>query len=176
MDFLGIIAGMLICGYGFLYFSFYCRRSFVLYWGAVLLALSLFMIYYCWTKYTHRLDHPVLHPKDRFPEFSFSLSFFISFASFIPIALAWYIQHEHYAVEDLYWLLVEATVCPLLLSIGVIVFAQGGFPERFLTPNMCDFLGHSHQIWHLITAFVMFSLCSNTLRYYAARAEHGCGL
>ncbi len=176
LDYCGIISGMMINGIGFIYFSFYCSKHLVVLWTCVLAVLYVYMILWCWSKFTHRLDAHELIPRDRFPEFSFSLSSFVAFASFIPIAASWIIQPEYYNNTTLFWILVEATVCPVLLSIGVVVFAQGAVPERFFRPNFFDMLGHSHQLWHLVTAVVMFSLMRNTMNYFHARVEHGCGI
>lgn len=165
---------MLICGIGFIYYAFYCSPSIVIYWCSLLVVLFFFVIYWCWQRYSPRLDAPQLTPRDRFPEFSFSLSSYVTIASFLPVGVAWLSQPEHFSNETLYYVLIEATICPLLVSIGVVVFAQGGFPERLLRLSVFDMVGHSHQIWHAITALVMFMLMSNTLKYFHARAEHQC--
>ena len=175
MDFCGILTGMGVAGSGFIYFSFYCAPRIILFWVSMLVALYFVVIHWCWTRFTVRLDAKELSPRDRFPEFSFSLSSYVVLASFIPIVLSWIICPEYFKNLTLFWILVDASICPVLLSVGVTVFAQGGVPERFFAGNVFDMLGHSHQLWHLVTATVMFFLMLNIIDFFHARVEHGCG-
>jgi predicted membrane channel-forming protein YqfA (hemolysin III family) len=174
MDFLGILGGMMFSGFGFLYFCFYCYTSYVIVWSWLTLLLGTYLVIWVWNRLSKRLAAETLIPCDRFPEFSFSLCLFITFASFVPVFAAWAVLNDHASRADLRTLLLEATACDVLVSIGVFVFAQGGVPERFLSPNICDMVGHSHQIWHFITGTVMFLLTKNSVAYYLARAGGSC--
>jgi predicted membrane channel-forming protein YqfA (hemolysin III family) len=174
VDFLGIIAGMLFSGFGFLYFCYYCHHDFVKLWSLFIVILCTFLVGWVWMRLNKRLSAKVLLPCDRFPEFSFTLCFFITFASFIPLFGAWLLLAEVRTNPQLGYLLAEATGSDLLVSVGVFVFAQGGVPERFFRPNILDMLGHSHQIWHVITAAVMFLLTKNSVGYYLARSNYRC--
>lgn len=165
---------MFICGLGYIYFAFYCSKTFVAAMSILLIVLFCVTVAWCWHKYSPRMDARELTPRDRFPEFSFSLSSYVTVASFIPIALTWIYQEEYYLHDKLYEILVHSTISPLLLSVGVIAFAQGGIPERFFKPNVLDLAGHSHQLWHLVTAVVMFKLVASLMDHFHTRADYGC--
>jgi hypothetical protein len=174
MDYLGIIGGMYVNGFGFLYFSFYCNRTFVAAWMAMLTILIAMCIMWCWKRFDDRLAADTLVPSDRFPEFSTSITTFVVFASYIPVALGWLTSTLHAEDQDYHWILVESTIVQVLLAIGIVVFAKGAIPERFFNGNMFDIVGHSHQLWHLVSAVVMFFLADAVIDHYILRVRDEC--
>lgn len=174
MDFIGIIMGMYICGIGYIYFTFYCFFDYMVAYLILLTGILFLSVRWCWSRFTVRLNAPLLQPNDRFPEFSSSLSTFLIFASFLPLLVTWFYRKEYHENHGLFWILVDSTICPILLSVGVLVFAQGAVPERFFSPNIFDFIGHSHQLWHVTTAVVMFLLTSTLIQHFHCRVEYGC--
>lgn len=178
-DFSGILVGMLFGGIGFAYFAFYCQKLYALYYIIFLVGLCIFAYRWCWFHYDIRLSKEVLIPVDRFPEFSFSLSSFVTFSSFIPLGVALYLKQEYLSDPHFFPITIYSIVSPVLLSIGVMVFAQGGFPERFsstfgLPDHFFDFIGHSHQLWHFTTFGVMFCWIIVIVAHYRARVESLC--
>lgn len=136
LDFFGIITGMLICGIGYIHFAFYCSPLEVIKCVLGLVLLWIIFIWWCWSRFSIRLEKENLVPRDRFPEFSSSLSLFVGFASFFPLILTWLFQKEYFTNEKLFSVLVDSTLCPLLLSFGVVAFAQGAVPGE-LSSYLC---------------------------------------
>lgn len=178
-DFWAILTSMLVGGIGYLYFSFYCNPYIVRYGILGYIILYIYFWHWCWTRYSKRLDRDILQPKDRFPEFSFSLSSFITFVSFIPVGIVWLLKEEYINDIDFYNIQFQCTFSPILLSLGVVLFAQGGVPERFtgvlgLDKHIFDMIGHSHQCWHLCTGIVMFGLLDALIQHFELRTKRGC--
>lgn len=175
IDFWAILTGMLLNGLGYVYFAFYCNKVIAYAFTFILLLFYGLSWHWCASRYFVRLAKKTLIPRDRFPEFSFSLSTYVAFASFIPVTVTWFLQEEYTSNDEYYLLALLATFIPIFLSFGVVFFAQGGVPERFcrvlsIQENIFDFLGHSHQLWHLVTAYTMFSLESLLLQHYLLRS------
>jgi predicted membrane channel-forming protein YqfA (hemolysin III family) len=178
-DFLGMLTGMFIGGIGHMYFAFYCQKEIAMYYAILLAVLYVVAFSWCWSKYSVRLRRDKLVPKDRFPEFSFSLTAYVCFASYIPVAVTYYCD-EYTSEGPLNDLFFYAVLSPVLLSLGIVVFAQGGLPERFFGPklgfpeNFFDMVGHSHQLWHVTSATVLFNWVYVTVRHFEIRIQQSC--
>jgi predicted membrane channel-forming protein YqfA (hemolysin III family) len=177
VDFSGILGGMYFGGIGFVYFAFYNNPYFAAVYLIFLTAFAFIAYFWCWGKFNFRVvQSKSLIPKDRFPEFSKSLSTFVTFSSFIPLGIALIFKSKEYYenVDYFYDITVASIVAPVLLSIGVVAFAQGGIPERFCAPlglpeNTFDYIGHSHQWWHVVTSAVMFVWINVIVSHYNVR-------
>jgi predicted membrane channel-forming protein YqfA (hemolysin III family) len=95
--------------------------------------------------------------------------------------MTWLLKEEYINDIDFYKVQFQFTFSPILLSLGVVLFAQGGVPERFtgvlgLNKHFFDMIGHSHQCWHLCTAMVMFGLLDALVRHCELRSQKGCSL
>lgn len=111
-------------------------------------------------------------------EFSFSLSTYVTFASFIPVACTFLLKE--YVADPRYITVYKCSILtPVLLSIGIVVFAQGNVPERFckllkIPENFFDMLGHSHQLWHITSATVLIIFTTVIVDHYKLRISHQC--
>jgi len=92
--------------------------------------------------------------------FTFSVCFFALFTSFsLIIIYHWFIiiGESGYEQKDVFlWKYLNTYIT---YAIGFIFFFTG-FPERMF-PGRLDFIGHSHQIWHILIVL-------GTIQYYIA--------
>jgi predicted membrane channel-forming protein YqfA (hemolysin III family) len=160
IDFLGILIAMLLHGSALVYYGF-INKSYI--YIPYIIFLSLFFVVsvvWCLKLYIPHTSAEIFVPCDRFPEFSFILSTYVTFASFLPLLLI-FIYQDPFVKPDYYQLFLQLVSLPLIVSTGIVAFSQGGIPERFnkqlfLPENTFDIVGHSHQIWHLVSAAFMF--------------------
>jgi len=174
-----MLTGMLFGGISFTYFSFYCHSLLMPTYIALILCFYIIAIIWCHRRYIKRLRKSVLSPNDRFPEFSFSLSTYICFSSFLPAAVVYLFKQEYSTVAGYRDVMFYSGVSPLLISLGIVAFAQGGLPERLcgrlgLKEDTFDSLGHSHQWWHLLSAAVMFNWVHVIVSHHRLRSAGTC--
>ena len=159
IDFLGILIAMLLHGSALVYYGFIKKSYIYIPYITFLCIFFIVCIVWCLKLYMPHTSAEVFVPCDRFPEFSFILSTYVSFASFLPLLMMYVYQDT--SKEDYYPLFLQLVSLPLIVSTGIVAFSQGGIPERFnkqlrLPEHMFDIVGHSHQIWHLVSAAFMF--------------------
>jgi predicted membrane channel-forming protein YqfA (hemolysin III family) len=180
LDFLGILTGMFCSGVGFAYLSFYCTPSIMhcVVYGMVVAYILAIQI--CYKKYLVRTSVRTLRPADRFPEFSLVLSTFGALATASPVVVVVLTLQEYTAEASFRTVLLESVLFPSLVALGIVCFAQGNFPEKFAEkwgwapPHFFDYVGHSHQWWHLLSAGLQFGWIELTRRHYLARMAYGC--
>jgi hypothetical protein len=136
-------------------------------------------MYFCWGKYHLRLRKEELLPKDRFPEFSQTLSLYSIFAYLISILSTVYFHPEYLADSILSNILIQSGLYPLAMAMGIVVFAQGSIPERFhglfgVSKHFFDFVGHSHQLWHIVSLVVLYFWMDVIFAHYEVRYHMTC--
>ncbi len=150
-----------------------------------LLTLSLggylIAMYLCWKRYQERLSKEQLFPKDRFPEFSSTLSFYSVFTYILSIGCSVYFHPQYLTHPILSEILLQSCLYPLAMAMGIVVFAQGSIPERFhnlfgVSQHFFDLLGHSHQLWHIVSFLVLFYWIDVIIFHYNIRANMTCPL
>lgn len=180
VDFIGILSGITWVALSFVYLAFYCNPK-VHHVLTVVLSLGyVTSMYYCWARYHPRMSQASLLPKDRFPEFSSTLSSFsvISFLTTVPTTF--YFHGDEYFVDPRLWNIVaSSSMYSLCMALGIVVFAQGHVPERFidtwgLPKNYFDFIGHSHQWWHCASFALLYMWGDLMYSHYDTRMELGC--
>ena len=179
LDFLGILTGMFCATVAFIYCAFYCSPLLmhtVLYGMVVAYILA---IQGCWLRYRARTSAVVLAPADRFPEFSKILSTYGAVATAAPVVVAVLLHREYTAEPVFISILIKSITGPVLMALGIVCFAQGNFPERFarfwgVKDDFFDYLGHSHQWWHLLSASLQFMCVALNRRHLTARMHYGC--
>jgi adiponectin receptor len=181
LDFLGILTGELWGSIGFLYLSFYCNKQLVLLLVSILLIIYFYFIQFCWIEYSNHTNQLKLQPRDRFPEFSKYLSTFGFITSFIPLFITILFKNEYRNNSEFHEIFIISCVGPVAMALGIVFFAQGNFPERFcknlnLPLNYFDFIGHSHQWWHLVSSILMFVWVFLLRKHYEIRMKYGCFL
>ena len=140
---------------------------FVLFVGCVITILS------CAKDYFPRVLKPILYPVDRIPEFSKTLSAFALFASSYPLLVS-YIFVPEYRNPELCSFIIKSVVNVVFMLSGIAFFAQGHIPERFapffnIDPHIFDYVGHSHQWWHVVSATLMIYWVVNTAAHISTR-------
>lgn len=180
LDFIGILSGMYFTAINYLYITFYCDSEIVRTLVIVLGIGYVTSIIWCGSIYIGRLTRIDNYPKDRFPEFSKVLSSYAVFSSFLPLGLTIFMKPEYFEKETLTEVFIASCTGPVIMALGIVFFAQGGFPERHLPQllglpmNTFDYLGHSHQFWHVVSASLMFWWIHNTSKHYNARMSMSC--
>eukprot|EP01038_Epipyxis_sp_PR26KG_P004089 gene4089-5837_t len=179
LDFIGILTGELSSSISFNYLVFYCDRSIFHILSVSVVVLYIISIYLCWRQYNGRLQSFNLEPKDRFPEFSKYLSIYGALASLLPVVLAVILKKEYILDANLRYVFLCSCSGPIIMALGIILFAQGHFPERFckqwkLPLNYFDIIGHSHQWWHAVSAFLMLYWVFTLKFHYESRMKVGC--
>lgn len=182
LDFIGILSGMLIGGSNFLYFAFYCKKDIAIVTIVALVFGFVFAYRECWRAYSNRVSKYLLKPNDRFPEFSYFLSKYAVFASIGPVLITAYFHREYIIVDAYRDILLRSLLGPTLSTIGIVLFAQGGFPERYIyifgvKEGFFDFIGHSHQWWHIMAAISVYSWIDVGFLHFATRTNEAdaCG-
>lgn len=178
-DFMGIMLGMFFTGVSFISMAFRCN---FMIWSTLLFVLTVMgvaAVLRCWRMLTDRVSKSALVPVDRFPEFSANLSMYAWFATMLPVVLACCLKREYLADPNMRSIIMHSLIGPALMGMGVVVFAQGGFPECFaaawgLPSNFFDYLGHSHQFWHIEVALLQFYWVHVIHEHYRARVHYGC--
>jgi hypothetical protein len=179
LDFIGILTGELCGGISFIYLAFYCNKYLAGTMVYLILVGYILTLQWCWKRYSRRVKRNVLLPHDRIPEFSRYLSGYGFFASVVPLVVSSVVHTEYMTDPQLFVVFVCSCVGPVLMALGIVVFAQGHVPERFikqlkLKPHFFDFVGHSHQMWHFVSAGLMFGWIAVLARHYEARIAYGC--
>lgn len=181
LDFIGILTGMYCAGVAFAYLSFFCRPMLM---GTVLYGMTvayILAIQTCWKHFSERTSAHELVPADRFPEFSRVLSTFGFVATAVPVLLVLVLLPEYTQEATFRTLLMYSVLGPACMGLGIVFFAQGNFPERLtnwlgLKEDYFDYLGHSHQWWHLLSASLQFCWIAICRLHYETRMQHGCPL
>lgn len=179
MDFIGILTGEFCGGVSFIYLAFYCNKYLMCAMIYAILVGYILTMQWCWKRYNRRVSEDVLFPHDRIPEFSRFLSLYGFFASVLPVVVNAVMHAEYFADPKLFVIFVCSCVGPVLMAMGIVVFAQGHVPERFhkdwnLPSDFFDTLGHSHQMWHFVSAGLMFGWIAVLAEHYEARIAYGC--
>jgi hypothetical protein len=135
----------------------------------------------CWQMYSARMSKEVLEPYDRFPEFSKVLTTFSVYSYTIALAGSIYLEPIYLQDPTLWNVFVQSCLFPACMGGGIVVFAQGGIPERFvqswgLPEHFFDYLGHSHQIWHMISFLLLYHWIDVILGHYHVRKDMLCPL
>lgn len=177
LDFLGMLVSMCTAGSLYIYLGFYCSLDIALLLIGILVAMTVVTYALCLSKYRVRMRKPVLEPNDRFPEFSYYLSRYAFIASVFPILIVSLFYQEYLIESTLKNILFLSCISPLITTFGIVVFAQGGVPERFCkrfncSENTFDLVGHSHQWWHVCVAVSMFLWVHISIEHYKARVLH----
>lgn len=180
LDFIGILTGELSGGISFIYLAFYCNRAIAYSLMYVIIVGYILALQWCWKRYNRRVSQPVLSPVDRIPEFSKYLSAFGFLASVLPLALTVTVHTEYWTDPQLFVIFACSCIGPFLMAMGIVLFAQGHIPERFckqwgLPDDYFDFVGHSHQMWHAVSASLMYAWITVLAMHYKARINYGCG-
>jgi hypothetical protein len=129
-------------------------------------------IMWTWKEFDKRSRKEILEPSDRFPEFSKSLVSFSLLCNHIPLAIGWnFFCGEDCKYRGIFRGRLQIYIC---FFIAMYACAKGGFPERLFQGNAFDLVGHSHQVWHLISAVGMMYLADNFIDQYLIYAEYGC--
>ena len=179
LDFIGILTGMVCAGIGFVYLSFHCHPD-LLHFGLCGIILGyLLSIRICWKNYRFRTSKAVLIPCDRFPEFSRVLSTYGAITTVVPVVIAMLFIPEYTSNSAFLSVLVHSVLGPIYVALGIICFAQGNFPERFASlwgvrEDFFDLFGHSHQLWHFVSAGLQFMWIYLSRKHFFARVEYGC--
>mmetsp|Transcript_20126 Transcript_20126/g.33672 ORF Transcript_20126/g.33672 Transcript_20126/m.33672 type:complete len:355 (+) Transcript_20126:88-1152(+) len=179
MDFIGILSGMFSTGIGWLYLSLYCFPLLMHTFLYGLLVCFIIAMQVCWRRYSFRTGKPDLIPVDRFPEFSAILSTFGYVATVIPVLFVIVYLPEYTQDPEFLNILLSSVSGPVIMGCSIVLFAQGNFPERYavswgLPENYFDFLGHSHQLWHFVSAILQFCWIYILRRHFEIRLEHSC--
>lgn len=174
LDFTGILLSMFTGAITFMYFSFYWKKYLMII-CCTLVSIGCMATYHlCWNRYINRVRQDVLIPCDRFPEFSFYLSTCAAALLFAEVAVVILVEQEYIYHPSYRWIMIQTVMSPVISTIGIVIFARGGFPERFcknfgLHEGFFDMLGHSHQIWHLLSALTMFNWVHILVDHYELR-------
>lgn len=180
LDFIGILTGMLCTGLSFIYLVFYCIPIIIYILTYILIICYIISLQLCWKKYYYRYYQKLyLYPYDRFPEFSLILTSFGWIATILPIVLVLLLCYEYRSIYLFQKILFYSISGPIIMSFGIIIFAQGNFPEKYtkawgLSEGFFDIIGHSHQFWHLISAVLQFCWILVLRKHFHARIEYGC--
>ena len=157
-DFFGILSSMGWQSIGFVYFNYY-EKPLIQFFLIFYIIICYFLAFiWCYMKYSKRIIRKKLIPKDRFPEFSASLKIFGVICVTIPQILVWITEYARFFdCAAHFQLLTRYSLYPIFSIVGILLFAQGSFPERFhkligVDEFFFDMLGHSHQIWHFFSA------------------------
>lgn len=204
LDFMGMLSGITFVSSNFLYLTFYCMHhpdhqpgassaspdarptllsTYSLYHQllTILIGGYLLAIYFCWKRYSPRLSREHLFPKDRFPEFSSTLTFYSIFVYTISIGYSVFLHPEYLSDPVLRSILIESCLYPVAMGLGIVVFAQGAIPERFndfwgLPSHFFDLVGHSHQWWHVVSFTVLFFWIDVVFHHYEVKQQMTCPL
>jgi len=83
----------------------------------------------------------------------------------------------HWAVvvptSEAYFGLSRLLIGLIAYSIGFIAY-MAKIPERYTSWNGIAFVGSSHNIWHIMTAFGTFWLLRSLIEYHDFKTMHGC--
>lgn len=174
LDFFGILLGMFLGGCTFLYFTFYCHHRFALICTVFLSIGFIYTYVLCWNKYSIRVKKDVLIPNDRFPEFSHYLSRYAALASISPILITLIFNQEYLYNAYYRYVILLTVLSPIMSTLGIVIFAQGSFPEKLckhygIHEDSFDFIGHSHQLWHLVASASMFNWIRVLTIHYVLR-------
>jgi hypothetical protein len=136
-------------------------------------------MYLCWKRYQERLSKNELLPKDRFPEFSSTLSGYSGFVYFVSLGGSIVFVSEYLSHPTLNSIFLQSCLYPLAMAMGIVIFAQGSIPEKYHTifgvsPHFFDFLGHSHQLWHIVSLAVLYFWIDVIFQHYEVRYNMGC--
>lgn len=129
--------------------------------------------------YYSRMNKLYLIPSDRFPEFSKVLSIFGLITTVFPVVIAIIACIEYREISTFRTILYYSVSGPILMAIGIICFAQGNFPERYtsywrLSEDYFDYIGHSHQLWHFLSAGLQFCWIIVLKHHFNTRIQYGC--
>lgn len=180
LDFMGILNGMLFGCISYIYVTFYCFDLFRTVFIISIIIMYLYTIMKCWEMYYNRMNRDKLIPNDRFPEFSLNLLRYAGITSFIPLLLTISLLKEYREEKDFITVFITSCIGPLMMALGIKIFGQGGFPEQFMFKyfkiplKRFEYIGHSHQFWHLISASLMFVWIYSLKFHYNARVKFGC--
>lgn len=180
LDFIGILTGMLCTGLSFIYLVFYCIPILIYILTYILIICYIISLQLCWKQYYYRCYSKLyLYPYDRFPEFSLILTSYGWIATILPIFLVLILCYEYRSIYLFQKILLYSISGPIIMSFGIIIFAQGNFPEKYtkiwgLSEGFFDIIGHSHQFWHLISAILQFCWIIVLQQHFHARIEYGC--
>ncbi|KAE8736916.1 hypothetical protein FOCC_FOCC017630 [Frankliniella occidentalis] len=61
----------------------------------------------------------------------------------------------------------------LISGLAFLIYVTK-FPERLLSGRV-DYLGHSHQWWHLLVVLALYYWHNTGIQYVEYRMNHGCG-
>lgn len=178
LDFVGILSGMLFDSLTFMYITLYCYPNICGYIATISIVGYFLALTICWKWYRFRMSESRLQPKDRFPEFSKILSAFGVLETLLTIGTSLYTNQEYRNDHRFRHILMLTATGPLIMGLGIVLFAQGNIPERFtpqlnLPKHTFDYIGHSHQWWHLVSAGLMFAWVECTYAHYKLRLSHG---
>lgn len=211
LDFMGMLSGITFVSSNFLYLTFYCIHhphhqpgetttpsssfasspdtlppllsSYSIYHQLLTILIGGYFVamYLCWQRYTIRLSREHLFPKDRFPEFSSTLTVYSVFVYTISILYSVYLHPEYLTDAALKSVLIESCLYPVAMGLGIVIFAQGAFPERLndwwgLPSHFFDLVGHSHQWWHIVSFTVLFFWIDVVFHHYELRQQMTCPL
>jgi len=100
-------------------------------------------------------------------------------ATALPVLLAIFLLPEYSTNSVFLEILVKSVAGPVIMSLGIVCFAQGNFPERFASSfgvkeGFFDFIGHSHQWWHVLSAVLQFCWIYLCRQHFEARIHYGC--
>ena len=203
LDFLGMLSGITFVSSNFMYITFYCIHhpehrihnelsvpaptsppllsTFSIYHQLLALLLGGYIaaMYWCWRQYRIRLSKPVLQPKDRFPEFSSTLTMYSVFIYSLSIGWSVLLHPQYLTDPVLSQILLRSALYPAAMGLGIVIFAQGAIPERLnslfgLPSYFFDFIGHSHQCWHVVSFVVLYYWIDVIFHHYDVRESMSC--
>eukprot|EP01128_Nolandella_sp_AFSM9_P004686 TRINITY_DN2141_c0_g1_i1.p1 TRINITY_DN2141_c0_g1~~TRINITY_DN2141_c0_g1_i1.p1 ORF type:complete len:282 (+),score=40.11 TRINITY_DN2141_c0_g1_i1:34-879(+) len=162
LDFCGIGLGILAGSWPVAFYTFYCSPTTLAFYNTSFVILTPIVAYMPFAQFFH--DRRLLR-------------------TFLYILIAWiplYCGIQFYLMEgnfdhplwDIYYTVIVKTY--IFYGVGVTLYVTR-IPERFY-PGLFDYLGTSHQIWHLLVVLGHYYLYWAMMEARQFRMEKGCGV
>jgi hypothetical protein len=166
-----LLTGILGGGIGIGYYSFISRPTFLKIYAAMMAILYPLALTTTWKKFNAHVSTLPLEPRDGFPEFAMPLILF-NMASWISVLIVDKVFIPEYTSNALFmraWNL--SALCPCILAAGAVCQITN-FPEKFMKPGLVNIIGHSHQLWHLCGAVLMWVWVEAITTHHLAVKEY----
>eukprot|EP01033_Poteriospumella_lacustris_P014649 gene14649-10475_t len=181
IDFVGLMFGVLGITTGYLGIAFLCPEQAAWFYVGMMVSVIGFGVFLqrCYRRFVPRLTVPVLTPNDRFPEFAANMSQYSAVNFALATVLTLTLCPQYFETPALRSVLTSVALFPVSLVLSLVVFAQGGVPERFsfwwsLPDGFFDFVGHSHQWWHVASCSILYLWLDVVHMHFAGRWQAGC--
>jgi predicted membrane channel-forming protein YqfA (hemolysin III family) len=181
LDFTGLQIGVVAITIAHYLIVFQCELLLFNCFACLTIMVGCIFVYRCYCiNYSRLLLQSTLIPSDRFPEFGDNMTiisvscFVISIVSTISYYPQLYLHQAIYQQK-----IYEICLYPILLTCSIIIFAKGGIPERWtnqlgLTEGYFDYIGHSHQWWHIASWIILYCWIDVTSDHFRLRLNESC--